>query len=323
MNVKKAIFIGTQKFKRVAPHLMIAIGIGGIVYTIVDACIKSRRLDEEIDAEVAAVEALEEELEEAEEAYEENPTEENKAIFKNVKKLLRQAKRALYMKVGEFYLKTFIVGSLSIALIVGSHMILTNRLAVTAATLVAIEQDFKDYRKAVKEKYGEEAEKEIMYGRRMTEREIGEVVDEETGEITEAKVRVAKWREGHSIYAIPFCKSVCGTMFSDNQYYDQLTISNLRNKLETSFERDEIAWLIDAYKYAHAPVTKEIVGVGWVKGNTKGDGYIHVEAIPTVFEFTPGNLENGYILDFNVDGRIENYLSSVPDEVVTEMEASK
>jgi len=313
MNFKRAIFVGGMKLKKAAPHIMMAVGIGGIIYAFVDGCIKSRKLDETIEEEVNAVEEANEIYEEACEEYDENPTEECKAKIKTYKKNVRKAKAALYKKIARHYLKTIIVGSLSIVLIGGSHIVLTERLVMATTTLVALENDFRDYRNAVREKYGEEAEKEIMYGRQMEEREV-KVIDDATGEERTEIRKVAKWRQGHSIYAMAFCKSQCQGMFADNTYYDMQTIENMKRIIEKDYEKKSWAFLQKAYDYMHHPITREIIGVGWMKGLANDDGYIKIEVIPTVFEFTPGELENGYIIDFNVVGKIENYFNSVSTE---------
>ena len=313
MNIRKALIVAGIKAKKVAPHAMVVLGIGGIIYTLVDACIKSRKLDEQIEEEVEAVEAAKEEFEAAEEEYEVADTEEAKAAYKAAKKIFKKAKRNLYKKIGRCYLKTIVLGLLSIALIGGSHVMLTEKLITTTAALVAIETDYNDYRAAVREKYGQEAEDEIMYGRQLKDGEMT-VKDPETGEDVKKPIKVAKWREGHSVYAMAFCKSMCGSMFADNHYYDSQTISNMVSMLEKTYERDKIVFAQKAYEYMHHPVTKEIIGAGWIKGARPHDDEIRVSVIPTVFEFVPGEMENGYIIDFNVIGKVENYLYSVVED---------
>lgn len=313
MNLRRSIFIGGMKLKKAAPHIMVALGVAGFVYTVVDACIRSRKLDEEIEEEVNAVEVAQESLEEVLEASEDGDTDVTPATIKDSKKIVKKAKRALYKKIVRYYLKTIAIGSLSVILIGGGHAILTNRLAIATTTLVALETDFRDYRNAVKAKYGEEAEQEIMYGRQMEEREVTST-DPETGEEKTETVKVAKWREGHSVYAMAFCKSYCGGMFSDNQYYDNVTITNMRKLIEKDYEKKGYAFLQKAYDFMHCPITKEVIGTGWMKGLPQSDGYINLTVIPTIFEFTPGEMENGYIIDFNVDGKLDNYFGSIKEE---------
>lgn len=301
MNFKKAFAYGKIRAAKVAPHAMLVIGIGGIIYTVISTAMKARKLDDTLEEELQEVEAAENELKEMEEAGC------NEEAMADAKARLKRAKFVVIKKGIKVFIIPTLVGIASIVLIVSSHAILTNKLTIASTTLAAVEAKFKDYRQGVKEKYGEEVDKEIAYGRHETEKDA-RVIDGETGEEKDVKVMVSDWREGHSVYAMAFCKSYCGNMFADNQYYDTQTITNMLEMLKRDYDVYDVAKLSKAYDYMHHDITPEALKAGWVKGNPNGDGYIKVDVIPTVFEFKPGEFENGYILDFNVDGNIEHIL---------------
>lgn len=301
MNFKKMFATAKVRAGKAAPHVMVAVGIVGIVYTVISTAIKARKLDDMLEEELNEVEEAENELKEMEEAGC------NEEAMADAKRRLKTAKRKVFIKGAKIFIVPTLCGIASIALIIGSHAILTNKLAIAATTLNAVESKFKEYRNGVKETYGEEVDRELMHERNM-EKKRATVVDAETGEEKDIDVIVSDWREGHSVYAMAFCKSYCGSMFADNKYYDTQTITNMLDMLKRDYDMYGIARLSKAYDYMHHDITPEALKAGWVKDNPKGDGYIKIDVIPTVFEFNPGEFENGYILDFNVDGNIEHLI---------------
>lgn len=307
MKIKNMLSVGKVRFKKAAPHIMFACGIAGVIFTIVDSCVKSRTLDETLDEEVTEVDEkkeIVEDLKARREAGEAISDEE----FKEAKKALRAARVKFIKKMARVYALDAAVGITSICLLAGSHYILTRDLLFTATALTAVNEQFRDYRAGVREKYGEEVDREIMYERHMTTREM--TITNEDGEEETVEVDVADWREGHSVYAMAFCKTYCGDMFVDNQHYDVLSINNMIDMLEKRWQTEPVVYLSEAYKFLCHDQTPESIKAGWVKGYEKGDGTINVEVIPTVFEFIPGQLENGYIIDFNVDGDVSSIMPS-------------
>lgn len=303
VNFKHLLAMGKIKAKNAAPHVMLVVGVGGIIYTIVKTAMKARTMDDELEDELSEVADIEDEIKHADENGEDEEFD-----LKEAKKRLRKAKFKVVRKGAKLFLVPILVGVASLTLIITSHAIMANELAIVSTTLAAVESKFRDYREGVRERDGEEADAEIMYGRHSESKTI-QKPDPDTGELKNVVVNVSDWREGHSVYAMAFCRTYCGSMFADNQYYDEQTIRNMLTTLKNDFEESGVAKLSRAYDYLHHDITREALKAGWVKDNPNGgDNYIRVDVFPTVFEFTPGQYENGYILDFNVDGNIEYVL---------------
>ena len=304
MNIKKVMTHTMLKAKKASPHLMFAAALVGLGYAFVSACVKARKMDEELADEIDDVRAAQDELEEVE-----NSPEATEEMVKEARKNLRVARRHFMIKAAKMFAIPVAAVLVSVALLGGSHYILTNRLSLVTTTLAAVQEEYKEYRNGVKEKYGEEVDEEIMY-RNCTTSQEATTVNEETGEEETSVVKVTDWRKGHSIYAVAFCKTMCGEMFSDNQYSNMSVIRNGVENLQSDYDNYGVAWWRDFLKHIHYDIERVNVRVGWVEGNPNGDGFIDVKVIPTVFEFEDGVYENGYICEPNVDGDIESLLPS-------------
>lgn len=304
MSFRKKMTILGLKVKKASPHLMFAAAILGIGYAFVASCVKARKMDEELVDEIEEVKAAEENLEAVQ-----NDTNATEETVKEAVKAVKAARRKFIIKACRMFVIPVCVGVAAIGLLCGSHYILTNRLGLVTTTLAAVQDEYRQYRNGVKEKYGEEVDEEILYRNNTTTTE-GVTVNEETGEEETSVVKVTDWRKGHSVYAVAFCKTMCGDMFQDNQYMDMLTLRNALKSISSDYEKDGVAWWRDFLKFIHYDIEPINVRPGWVEGNPDGDGYIDVKFIPTVFEFEDGVYENGYICEPNVDGDIESILPS-------------
>ena len=110
--------------------------------------------------------------------------------------------------ITKLYWPALAAGGVSVGLIIGSHRILTKRVAALGATVTILGESLKRYRAQVAELYGEEKENDIYFGLR--NEKIDEItVDEETGKETKKKVtaKVADGTKMISPYAVFFDKS--------------------------------------------------------------------------------------------------------------------
>lgn len=302
MNFKKTMTNVGMKAKKASPHIMFVMALVGLGYSFVSACIKARKLDDVLEEEIEAVEEAKEILETAEKNEASTPED-----IKEAKRLVRKARRSLIAKGVKVFIVPAAVGFAAIILLCGSHYILTNRLGIVSATLAALQDEYREYRAGVKEKYGEEVDHSLRF--KETEQETTSV-NEETGEEETSVMKVTDWRKGHSIYALAFCKTMCGNMFNNDQYMDMLTIRNGIKSIQAEYEDTGIAWWRHMAEFIHHDVPVECVRAGWSSKNPNGDGFVDIKIIPAVFEFQDGVYEDGYILDPNVDGDIETYIGS-------------
>ena len=297
------------KLKKVSPHIMVVIGIGGIIYTVIDSCRRARKLDETMAEELEEVNKAVEELKAMEEAEETS-----EADIKEAKKKVRNCRFKAIKKGAKVFLVPVLVGIFSLTLITSSHVILTNRLAGTSAALQAVTARYKAYQEAVAEKYGEEAEKEIRFAE--LDKDVQEAtmtkIDAETGEETTETINVAKVTglKGISQYAIPFCKTYCGSNFVDDHHYDTCTIFSIMERCQKDLDRKHYLFLDEVHKRFGYDPTMASRRVGWLikeNGEPNGDGRINFTVKDGYFDWGNGP-EMTYIIDPNVDGEIDSLL---------------
>ena len=301
--------IAGLKLKKVSPHIMVIIGIGGVIYTVIESCKRARKLDETMAEELAEIEKAAQELKDLEES--EGSSEED---IKKAEKNVRSCRFKAIKKGAKVFLVPALIGILSLTLITSSHIILVNRLAGTSAALQAVTARYKAYQEAVKEKYGEEEEATLHYAdlKKDTEEAVLTKVDPETGEEITETVNVAKVAgiESISQYAIPFCKTYCGANFVDDNYYDTSTIYTIMERCQKDLDRKHYLFLDKVHERFGYDPTKASRRVGWFineDGTPNGDGKINFNITEGYYDWGNGP-EHTYIIDPNVDGEIDSLL---------------
>ena len=108
----------------------------------------------------------------------------------------------------KLYAPALTLGGASVALLIGSHRMMTKRVAALGATVAVLSESLTRYRGQIAELYGEEKEKDIYYG--LETQKVDEIiVDEETGKETKKKVpaKVMNPEKRISSYAMYFDSS--------------------------------------------------------------------------------------------------------------------
>ena len=308
-SFKHGLAIAGLKLKKASPHIMAILGVGGIIYTVIDSCKRARKLDEALKEELEELNKAIEELKETQENTEAAPE-----VVKEAKKKVRSARFKCIRKGAKLFLVPTLIGLASITLIGGSHYILTNRLVGTSAALQAVTAEYKAYRESAVEKFGEEVDKELRFGKAKLDAKEAELtkVDEETGEATTEKTTVYNGVgiEGFSGYAIPFCKTYCGGTFTDNHHMDTCTIFDIMDQCDKDLIRKGYLFLDDVYKKFNFDPTPASRRVGWLineDGTSNGDGRVRFTMEEGYYDWGNGP-EKTYFIDFNVDGEIDNLL---------------
>ncbi len=286
-----------NKVRRHGPKVGIVagviIGVGSAIY----ACMKARKMDqacEEIDDEIGAAKADLEAVEEDETATDQD--------LKDAKKALRDLKIKKAIKLAKMFAIPVVTAILAITLILGSYKVVAAEFVSASALAKKLDTDFKAYRQATVEKYGEAADEELRFAS-MTKKQSVTTVNPETGEIkTEEKPVMDKDRKNSlSPYAIPFCKTYCGGMFKDEPYSDMLTIQNGVQDMQLELDIDRSVTLDVFHKAIGYDVTPDSKRAGYVRN---GDNHVDIKYTvrETTFNFFPElgdeGIENGYIIDF-------------------------
>ena len=211
------------------------------------------------------------------------------------------------MKVAKLYAPSVILCASSLGCLLASNNILRKRNAALTAAYATIDKSFKEYRKRVSERFGDEVEKEIRYN--IKAKEIT-TVDEDGNEVKETVKEVEvdpNSPESYSDYARFFDES-CAAWQNDAEY--NLTFL----KAQQQYANDLLKargrlFLNEVYRMLGIDETKAGQVVGWVYNpdNPTGDNFVDF-GIYNMQRERVRAFVNGYepniLLDFNVDGVI-------------------
>ena len=200
-----------------------------------------------------------------------------------------------------------------------SHGMLKQRTAVLAAAATTIASDFKDYRKFIAEKYGEDVDAEAAHGIKETTYQTVEKDENGEEKVVEKTAKVVPDNAEFNGYEILFDQG-CNGWDRDpglTKAYLRLQEQYLTIKLRSR----GYLFLNEIYELFGLPVTKQSRMVGWIydPGNPrwKGDGYVDFGLTRTCNEgvkrFMNG-YENCVWLNFNCDGYIFQDFERVADE---------
>lgn len=288
------------KVKKHSPEILVVAGVIGTVTSAVMACRAttklSKILDEAKETEIVFSEGMESGYIADQEYTEEDG-----------KKDLRITKVQTGLKVVKLYAPAVILGGLSITAMLTSNNILRKRNVSLAAAYAAVDKSFKEYRGRVKERFGEELDKELRYN--IKAKEIEEVVkDEKTGkEKVQKKIVNVSDFDDCSEYA-KFYDCGC-TGWTKDPELNLMFLRKQQDFLNDRLKAEGYLFLNDVYDALGIQKTKIGQIAGWVydEKNPVGDNYIDFGIYDTHREanrrFVNG-LERTILLDFNCDGDI-------------------
>lgn len=283
------------KIKKHSPEILMVAGIAGTVASTVMACkatTKATSLLEEAKKEIEAVHTVAENNDEYSE--------------KDLQRALTISYARTGVKLLRLYAPAIVLGTLSITSIVAGHNILKKRNIALAAAYAVVDKGFKNYRKNVVERFGEELDKELRFG--VKAKEFEEVVDKNGKEkVEKTTVNVVNPELNVSEYA---------KFYDDgNKGWEkdpELNLMFLRHQQQ--YANDLLRakghlFLNEVYDLLGIPRTKAGQVVGWIydEKHPEGDNYVDF-GIYDMNRESCRNFVNGYertiLLDFNVDGPI-------------------
>ena len=287
----------TLKSKKYAPEIMVIAGVAGVITSTVMACKATTKAGEISEKTKNQMTQIHEVAETKPDQYSEEDMKKDTVIVYT----------QTAVEFAKLYCPAVILGTVSIACILGSHHILSKRNAALAAAYATVDKSFKDYRGRLVERFGKELDKELRYNIKAKEFEET-VVNEETGEETTVvkTVNVADAIE-YSDYARFFDEGCAGwTKDSEHNLYFLKCQQNYANeRLKTR----GYLFLNDVYEMLGIPKTKAGQIVGWIydEKNPNGDNFVDF-GIYDINKERARAFVNGYeytiLLDFNVDGNI-------------------
>ena len=283
-----------------SPEILAGVGVVGVVGSLVMACKATTKLSDVLEESKEQLDKIKEVA--ADPAYEEKYTQDD------AKKDTTITYVQTAMKVTKLYAPSVILCASSLGCLLASNNILKKRNAALSAAYMTVDKSFKEYRKRVADRFGEEVEKEIRYN--IKAEEITKV-DENGNEVTET-VKVMDGTDdpnSYSDYARFFDES-CAAWQNDAEY--NLTFL----KAQQQYANDLLKargrlFLNEVYRMLGIDETKAGQVVGWVydPDNPTGDNFVDF-GIYNMQRERVRAFVNGYepniLLDFNVDGVIWN-----------------
>lgn len=289
---------GGAKMKKHSPEILIVTGIVGVVVSAVLACKATTKVNDILDKTKEDIEKIHKcaENKELAEEYSENDKQKDLAI--------------VYVQTGwkfvKLYAPSVILGTLSICSIVSSNHILRKRNVALAAAYTAVDKGFKEYRKRVVERFGEQINKELRYN--LKSKTIEETaIDENGNEITTKKDILISDNSSISDYARFFDES-SSEWKKDSEF--NLCFLKARQQYANDLLRTRgYLFLNEVYDMLGIQRTKAGQIVGWIfdEDEPLGDNYVDF-GIYNIGRQKNRDFVNGYerviLLDFNVDGNI-------------------
>ena len=289
------------KIKKHSPEILMVAGIAGTVASTVMACKATTKLDTILNEKRETVELIHKGMKDGE-------IESVEYTEDDGKKDLTIVYTQTGVKILKLYGPAIILGMVSITSIVAGHRILKKRNLALAAAYAVVDKGFKNYRKNVVDRFGEELDKELRYG--IKAKDVEEVVlDKKGNEKVEKRTSKVIDEESVSKYSeyARFFDETCGAYEKDPEY----NLMFLRKQQEWANEllksRGHV-FLNEVYDMLGIPRTKSGQIVGWVYNSNDeySDNYIDFgvyDGGERSRAFVNG-YEKAILLDFNVDGVI-------------------
>lgn len=286
--------------KKHSPAICIGAGIVGTVVGTVMACKATLKVHEVLDETKEHVDKIHQCMEDVE------LQESGKYTEKDAKKDLTAVYAQTGVKLVKLYAPAVVVSGLGIASILASYKILNTRNVALSAAYTLVDKSFKDYRKRVKERFGDQVDHELKHN---VKTEIVDMftVDEQGNEVVETKTVDVACIDENSDYAVFFDES--SPYWEKDAEYNKMFVRQVERTANRKLRRDGHLYLNDVYKMLGIKPTRAGQIVGWVydEKNPIGDNKVDF-GIFDVHNQAKRDFVNGYersiLLDFNVDGNI-------------------
>ena len=283
--------------KKHSPEILMVAGIAGTIVGTVLACKATTKVSEIIEEKNKNVEDVHTCLEDNTKEY----TEEDS------KKDLTIIYAQTGVKLFKLYAPAIGVMALSFASIIAGHKVLKKRNIAIAAAYAAIDKGFKQYRKNVIEKFGEDIDQQMRFG--LKSKEIKKK-DKDGKTVKETEYYIdpdTNPLDNISEYARFF--DAASSNFAKDPEYNMMFLRRQQDYANEMLKSRGHLFLNEVYDLLDIPRSKAGQVVGWVydkNGNTKGDNYVDFGLYRNdqgTRRFVNG-LEYNILLDFNVDGVI-------------------
>lgn len=301
VSTSAAKFAGKAEFtiKKNSPEILLGAGIVGFVGTVVLACRATCRADEVLEFHRKKIK----DINDAKEIADADPEGEMSYDVE----IYRQDKAIRYLKttgnLAKLYAPTIAIGTLSLACILTSRNIMQKRYLGVVAAYNGLSAAFEEYRKRVRDEYGEGLDKHFRYG--TTYEELP--VYDENGKKTKEKEQVEKTETGMVMQTDDSCRffDSSNPNWDKNPTFSMMWLRGQQNILNDILHTRGHVFLNEVYDALGFPHTPQGAVLGWIDG--EGDDCIdfglYDQNKESVRRFVNG-VDNVIMLEFNHDGVI-------------------
>lgn len=289
------------KFKKHSPEILVGAGVVGVVASVVMACKATTKLDDVLAETKDTVDKIHDVTE-----HPEKIPEGKEYTVEDSKKDLTIVYTQAGVKLVKLYGPAVVLGTVSIAAIIGGHHILRKRNIALAAAYTAVDKGFKEYRGRVLERFGEEVDRELRYN--IKAKEIEKTVTDANGKETVVKETVDVADPNLTSDYARFFDDGC-TGWTKDPEFNLMFLKDQQRYADDLFKSKGHLFLNEVYDMLGIPRTQAGQVVGWIydEKNPIGDNFIDF-GIYDIADERKRSFVNGYertiLLDFNVDGNI-------------------
>ena len=289
------------KFKKHSPEILVGAGVVGVVASAVMACKATTKLDDVLAETKDTVDKIHDVTE-----HPEKIPEGKEYTVEDSKKDLTIVYTQAGVKLVKLYGPAVVLGTVSIAAIIGGHHILRKRNIALAAAYTAVDKGFKEYRGRVLERFGEEVDRELRYN--IKAKEIEKKVKDANGKETVVKETVDVADPNLTSDYARFFDDGC-TGWTKDPEFNLMFLKDQQRYANDLFKSKGHLFLNEVYDMLGIPRTQAGQVVGWIydEKNPIGDNFIDF-GIYDIADERKRSFVNGYertiLLDFNVDGNI-------------------
>ncbi len=284
-----------------SPEILLGIGVVGVVVGTVLACratLKATKIIEEGKETLDAVNHVREQ-------------QTNEAIYSEAD--YKRDIAITYVKTGaelvKLYMPAIAVTGISIALIIGSHNILSKRNAAIAAAYKLMESSYQQYRERVRAEYGDEIDRKLRFG----EKEVKGIETTAKGKEKEVTKKVLDNKD-IAPYSFIFSEETA-TQYKRDWGMNYNLLKSYQNYANDRLRIRGHIFLNEILDDLGLERTKPGVVVGWVKGynvhNPDNAKYVDFGLDDPVNEQLEDQREamiQPWYLNFNVDGNIHDLI---------------
>lgn len=306
-NVKLQLNRFGMQIKKHSPEILIAVGVVGTVTSAVMACKATMKVNDILDdakEKIDKVKTCKEDPQYAEQYSEEDAKKDLVIIYTQTA-----------VEFAKLYGPSIILGAASLGCIITSNNVLRQRNAALGAAYTTIDKSYKEYRKRVADRFGEDVERQIKHNIKAEEIETTEVGKNGKEKKVKKCVNVVNPAEisGYARFFEEFTLDEQGNRIRNAAWQNDNEYNIMFLKAQEQYANDLLRarghlYLNEVYDMIGIPRTKAGQVVGWVYDdeNPVGDNFVDFGLYADNLGYSDyvNGIEPAILLDFNVDGNI-------------------